>query len=150
MEYSECFSTGALRVKFTSVDVLTLCFSEKLPAAGNLTFIFRGQWPHMKWARFSPTDSEGRSNNSVGLEVNFLDWNLKGVDEIPQSEPHNLRAPSGIPKLDFLWFICTIVLSRSEDEKFPSEVLYLLVFPDASFYIAFCTIIDRKQAQSWS
>ena len=31
-----------LRVKFTIVDVLTLCFSEKLPAAGNLTFIFRG------------------------------------------------------------------------------------------------------------
>ena len=54
--------------KFTIVDVLTLCFSEKLPAAGNLTFIFRGQWPYMKWARFSPTDSEGRSNNSVGLK----------------------------------------------------------------------------------
>ena len=40
--------------------------------------------------------------------------------------------------------------TRSENEKFPSEVPYLLVFPDASFYIAFCTIIDRKQAQSWS
>ena len=27
-----------------NVDVLNLCFSEKLPAAGNLAFIFRGQW----------------------------------------------------------------------------------------------------------
>ena len=28
---------------YTSVDALTLCFSEKLPAAGILAFIFRGQ-----------------------------------------------------------------------------------------------------------
>ena len=38
-----CFFSQTLRVKFTSVDVLILCFSEKLPAAGNLAFIFRGQ-----------------------------------------------------------------------------------------------------------
>ena len=31
-----------MRVKFNSVDVLTLCFSEKLPAAGNLAFILKG------------------------------------------------------------------------------------------------------------
>ena len=33
-----------LRVKFTGLDVLPLCFSEKLPAAGDLFFIFQGQW----------------------------------------------------------------------------------------------------------
>ena len=38
-----CFFHQTLRVKFTSLDVLTLCFNEKLPAAGNLAFIFRGQ-----------------------------------------------------------------------------------------------------------
>ena len=27
------------------MDVLCLCFNEKLPAAGHLTFIFRKQWP---------------------------------------------------------------------------------------------------------
>ena len=53
------------------MDVLTLCFSEKLPAAGNLTFIFRGQW-HMKWARFCPTDSDDKSNNSVPLDMPTL------------------------------------------------------------------------------
>ena len=29
-------------VKFTSLDVFTLCFSEKLAAAGNLAFILEG------------------------------------------------------------------------------------------------------------
>ena len=37
------FFSENLRVKFTNVDALTLCFSEKLPAAGNLDFVFRGQ-----------------------------------------------------------------------------------------------------------
>ena len=50
---------------FTNVDVLTLCFSKKMPAAGNLAFTFRGQWYWMKWTRFYPSDLEGRSNNSV-------------------------------------------------------------------------------------
>ena len=52
---------------YTSVDALTLCFSEKLPAAGNLAFIFRGQWHQMKWTRFSPTDSEGTCKYSVAV-----------------------------------------------------------------------------------
>ena len=60
-----CFSPWNLRVKFTNVDLHTLCFREKFPAAGNLAFIFRGQWHRMEWARLSPSDLEGRFNNSV-------------------------------------------------------------------------------------
>ena len=41
--YEHCFFPYILTVKFTSVDVLTLRFSENLPAAGNLAFTFRGQ-----------------------------------------------------------------------------------------------------------
>ena len=51
---SSIHSYMTLTVRFTNVDVLDLYFSEKLPAACNSTFIFRGQWPYMKWARFSP------------------------------------------------------------------------------------------------
>ena len=40
---SSIHSYMTLMVKFTIVDVLDLYFSEKLPAACNLTFIFRGQ-----------------------------------------------------------------------------------------------------------
>ena len=36
------FSPKSLRVKFTSLDVFTLCFSEKLPAAGNLALHSEG------------------------------------------------------------------------------------------------------------
>ena len=36
-----------------------------IPAAGNSAFIFRGQWLNMKLTIFSPSDAEGRSNNSV-------------------------------------------------------------------------------------
>ena len=46
--YEHCVFPETLRVKFTSVDVLTLCFSEKLPAADNLAFIFRGQSHYLK------------------------------------------------------------------------------------------------------
>ena len=69
-----------LRVKFTSVDVLTLCFSEKLPATGNLAFKFRGQWPWIKWTRFSPSNSECRSNNSALLRK-FLVYKSKSLDQ---------------------------------------------------------------------
>jgi hypothetical protein len=51
--------------KIHYLDVFIPCFSEKLPAAGNLAFIFRGQWQHMKWITFFLSDAEGRSNNSV-------------------------------------------------------------------------------------
>ena len=34
---------GIIKVNDTKVDVLTLCFSEKLPAAGSLAFIFIDQ-----------------------------------------------------------------------------------------------------------
>ena len=55
-------------MKFTSLDVLTLCFNEKLPAAGNLASYSEGN----DIKRFSPTDSEGRSNNSVMLGLTFI------------------------------------------------------------------------------
>ena len=66
---AHCFFPQIFRVKFTKVDALTLCFSENLPATGDLAFIVRGQWHYMKCARFSPTDSEGRSNNSVAKYI---------------------------------------------------------------------------------
>ena len=49
------------------MDVLTLCFSEQLPAAGNLNFTFKGKWNYMKWTRFTPSHSKGRSN-IIGLQ----------------------------------------------------------------------------------
>ena len=39
---AHCFFPQTLRVKFTSLDFFTLCFSEKLPVAGNLVFILEG------------------------------------------------------------------------------------------------------------
>ena len=41
--YEHCFFPQTLRVKFTSLDVFThCCFSEKLPAAGNLALYSEG------------------------------------------------------------------------------------------------------------
>ena len=39
---AHCFFPWTLRVKFSNLDVISLCCSEKLPAAGNLTFILEG------------------------------------------------------------------------------------------------------------
>ena len=52
-------------VTFTSVDVFTLCFSENLPAAGNLAFNSAGTDIEWNDQGFSPSDSEGSSNNGV-------------------------------------------------------------------------------------
>ena len=41
-QFSRYRLNGRLRVNLTIVDLLTLCFSEKLPAASNSAFTFRG------------------------------------------------------------------------------------------------------------
>jgi hypothetical protein len=46
-QYGHCFFPLTLREKFTSLDVSTLCFSEKLPAAGNLALYSEGN--DIKW-----------------------------------------------------------------------------------------------------
>ena len=38
----------------------------------------------MKWARFSPTDSEGRSNNSVGPRLVYDQNHYFGLGPIPK------------------------------------------------------------------
>ena len=40
---AQSFFPQTWMVKSTNVDVITLCFSKKLPAAGNIAFIVRGQ-----------------------------------------------------------------------------------------------------------
>ena len=48
-QYGHCFFPQTLRVKFTSLDVFTLCFGEKLPAAGNLALY--SECNDIKWKK---------------------------------------------------------------------------------------------------
>ena len=69
--YIQEIETWVKDLDFTKITLVWMhlpsVFSEKLPAAGNLAFIFRGQWHQMKWTRFSPTDSEGTCKYSVAV-----------------------------------------------------------------------------------
>ena len=68
----------------------------------------------MKWARFSPTDSEGRSNNSVDLQsagdiisISFTHFKLSSeyIVHIYNDFPHKPNEDIHINKVSFITYM---------------------------------------------